>query len=124
MSGAPFSFYPQDPYRNVSVYWPNGLTELTENGKIRMFKLGIYLRNRYDGFLTNNIKEVRVRSSGVHRCLESAQLSVSGAYRIENLKDEILLRLVPVHSTFFELDSVNFIAFLTNVYFYFKLFYF
>ena len=66
-----------------------------------MFKLGTFLRHRYDDFLTNNIKEVKVRSSDKNRCLESAHLTVNGAYKIKKSK-----KFVPIHTTNYESDSV------------------
>ncbi|RWS01558.1 lysosomal acid phosphatase-like protein 3, partial [Dinothrombium tinctorium] len=75
----PFETYPNDPYRNDS-FWPDGFGRLTLHGKLRMFRLGKYLRNRYVSFLTDNPREVKIRSSITDRCLNSVQLIMAGAY--------------------------------------------
>ena len=89
IEGAPekHSFYPNDPYRNAT-YWPNGLGQLTERGKRRMFEVGRFLRKRYANFLTYDLNEVSVLSSDIERCQDTGRLVVSGAYRANNRTNE------------------------------------
>ena len=59
------------PYSN-KIYgngtnWPRGLNQLTNNGKQKMFDIGLYLRKRYDEFLGDNILELYARSSDKDR---------------------------------------------------------
>ncbi|RWS10302.1 Lysosomal acid phosphatase precursor-like protein, partial [Dinothrombium tinctorium] len=79
----PVKFYPNDPYRNES-YWPDGLGELTQMGKKRMFNLGRYLRKRYSFFLTNESCEMYIQSSERSRCKESANEIARGIYLSQN----------------------------------------
>lgn len=46
-----------------------------------MYDVGRYLRRHYGGFLSEDVHEIYVRSSGKERCLESVQLLVNGAYK-------------------------------------------
>ena len=50
-------------------------------GKARMFNVGVFLREKYDAFLTDSIRETQVRSSDKDRCIESTQLVLNGAYK-------------------------------------------
>ena len=45
-----------------------------------MYTLGKYIRERYKHFLTDNPREVYVRSSEKERCLESVSLILAGLY--------------------------------------------
>ena len=100
------SIYPNDPYKEA--FWPEGLSQLTDIGKKRMFELGQYLRNRYSDYLTDNIKEVKALSSGKDRCIESVQMSVSGAYPLQTGQQcENRLRLIPVHTNPWWADCVS-----------------
>lgn len=76
----PTSFYPTDPYKNETEFWPEGLGQLTNVGKYRMFRLGQALRERYNDFLSDSPREVSVRSSASERCLESAEALAAGLY--------------------------------------------
>lgn len=101
------SIYPNDPYKEN--FWPEGLSQLTEVGKDRMFRLGRYLRSRYSHFLSDDIKEVKVLSSDKDRCIESVLMSVSGAYQSTRSDrcGENVLRLFPVHTTPWRFDCVS-----------------
>ena len=72
----PNTFLANDPYKNMTMYWPEGKAELTKEGKIRMFKLGQFVRREYDAFLGDQYspREVYARSSISSRCLESVSL--------------------------------------------------
>lgn len=55
-----------------------------------MFNVGRFLRKRYVDFLGDDIGEVYMVSSPIHRCQETGRLVVSGAYEATNLtKDEL-----------------------------------
>jgi hypothetical protein len=69
----PTIFYPKDPYKNASN-WLDGWGQLTNRGKDRMFKLGKYIRKRYEDYLGTSPREIHIRSSAADRCLESAAL--------------------------------------------------
>lgn len=78
---APLSpLFANDPYGDEAQYWPTGLDQLTPLGRMRMFKLGQWIRNRYDQYLGDRYspREVSARSSAIDRCLESAQLVLAG----------------------------------------------
>ena len=72
---------PNDPYRDEK-YWPEGIGQLTKNGKLRMYKLGQFIRQQYDQYLGQkySAREVYARSSASDRCIESASLLLAGAY--------------------------------------------
>lgn len=75
------SLPPNDPFRDEK-YWPEGIGQLTKRGKLRMFKLGQFIRQQYDHYLGQKFsaREVYARSSASDRCLESASLLLAGAY--------------------------------------------
>jgi hypothetical protein len=70
-----------DPYpcTDLSI-WPDGEGQLTIRGKKRMLGVGKLIRKRYDQFLGDNPIIVYAQSSPVDRCLNSAQLVLTGAY--------------------------------------------
>ena len=72
---SPVHFLPKDPFKNVSEYWPEGGGQLSNSGKLRMYRLGQFLRNEYQEFLGQaySPREVYARSSLSHRCLESVE---------------------------------------------------
>ena len=77
----PYKFPVNDPYANhTEKYWPAGIGQLTLQGKHRMFKLGQFFRNNYDGFLEMNPRKAYARSSVEHRCIESAASFLAGAF--------------------------------------------
>lgn len=77
----PVVLFPNDPYANESLYWPDGFGQLTSAGKKRMYNIGVFLREKYDTFLGDSIRDIQIRSSDKDRCLESAQLVVNGAFK-------------------------------------------
>lgn len=76
---SPFKFAPKDKYRDPS-YWPEGYGHLNNQGRLRMYKLGQFIRRRYDHFLSDSIREVYSRSSDADRCIESASAVLAGMY--------------------------------------------
>lgn len=73
-----------------------------------MFNIGLFLRNKYNQFLSNQIQEVRILSSDKKRCIDSALFTVSGMYQTNQNKcdENQLLKLVPIHTRIFNLDSL------------------
>lgn len=80
---APLNMAPRDKYNNIA-YWPEGFGNLNNAGRRRMFELGKFIRRRYDGFLTDNIRETYSRSSDVDRCIESSHAVLAGLYPPSN----------------------------------------
>ena len=76
---SPVEDYPTDP--NVGP-WPQGLGQLTNEGKQNQLELGRFLRSRYDGFLPAlyHMNYTRIESTDVDRCLMSAQANLAGLY--------------------------------------------
>lgn len=78
----PSSNYPTDPYGKLKD-WPVGFGELTNTGKTQHFKLGQWLRGRYDtDFLPEQYSEqhIYVRSTDVGRTIASALTNLAGIY--------------------------------------------
>ena len=93
----PTDFFDGDPYgKDLDKYWPNGLGQLTLKGKHRMYKLGQFFRTNYFEFLNKtNPKQVYVRSSIEHRCIESAGALLAGAFppgKVFNLTIDLIFR--------------------------------
>lgn len=49
-------------------------------GKLRMYNLGLYLKERYANFITSDPREMKMQSSGLERCIESAELVAFAMY--------------------------------------------
>lgn len=75
------SFYPTDPYRNETFY-PVGLGQLTNAGKIREYNIGRYLRQIYNGLIPEIYSPdvLQAISSSVPRCRASIQLVLAGLF--------------------------------------------
>ncbi|CAH0392867.1 unnamed protein product [Bemisia tabaci] len=107
---APVVWLPEGMHSDLSL-WPEGLGSLLQIGKVNMFKLGRFLRRRYDGFLSVNYSpaELKVISSDVDRCIMSAQLVLAGLYPpvgIQKWNADLLWQPVPVHSLPRECDDI------------------
>lgn len=74
------TFSPRDDLAKEPFWDFHGRGQLTNRGKARLYLLGKIIRARYRGFLGNSVnKEQRIsRSSGALRCIESAQVFLSG----------------------------------------------
>ncbi|KAG5884678.1 hypothetical protein JTB14_000375 [Gonioctena quinquepunctata] len=100
---APKTSYPNDPYYNIS-YWPDGLGQLVNQGKLRQFHLGKWLRKRYSNFIPQkyNYKDIYVRSSDVDRTLMSASANLAGLFypftSEEIWQDGLPWNPVPIHT--------------------------
>ncbi|XP_065337178.1 prostatic acid phosphatase [Cloeon dipterum] len=105
----PVEPYPTDPYRNVSVYWPEGLGQLTDVGKEQHFKLGQYFRKRYDSLLPKkyNYNDVLVRSTDVDRTLMSAESNLAGFFPpVKPWSPDLKWSPIPVHTVPENLDNL------------------
>lgn len=96
----PLNMAPRDKYNNIS-YWPEGFGNLNNAGRDRMYKLGQFIRGRYEKFLSDNLREVYSRSSEVPRCVESARAVLAGIYSPTDkskLNDFLSWNPAPVHT--------------------------
>lgn len=76
---SPLNMGPKDKYNDLK-YWPEGFGNLDNAGRLRMFKLGKFIRRRYANFLSDSFREVYSRSSDVERCIESSNAVLAGLY--------------------------------------------
>ncbi|KAJ8916057.1 hypothetical protein NQ315_010925 [Exocentrus adspersus] len=98
----PTSSFPKDPYFDLA-YWPMGFGQVTEQGKLRQYRLGQWLRERYSGFLPDvyNVSDIYVRSTDTDRALISAQANLAGLYppiKNEKADDVQLPQYIPIHT--------------------------
>ncbi|KYN43496.1 Venom acid phosphatase Acph-1 [Trachymyrmex septentrionalis] len=79
--------FPNDPYVNDSFY-PIGLGQLTTEGKKHEYRLGKFLRSRYNGFLDSLYvpKLVVARSSDFERTKMSLQLVLASLFPPTNVQ--------------------------------------
>nr|CAD7411089.1 unnamed protein product [Timema cristinae] len=98
------SVYRFDPYHDNMTIWPEGIGQLTNRGKLQMWELGRYLRQRY-GWLVPEVyspEDTLMTSSDVDRCLMSAQLVLAGLYPARGSQvwnPSLDWQPIPVHST-------------------------
>ena len=83
-----------------------------QEGKKQMYKLGKFLRRRYQGFISDKYyqDDLYTFSSDHDRCLMSAQVCLAGLYPpIEDQiwNDDINWQPIPVHTIPRNLDKVN-----------------
>ncbi|GJQ82953.1 hypothetical protein Trydic_g5953 [Trypoxylus dichotomus] len=73
--------YPNDPHQNYT-YYPVGVGQLTNPGKIREFNIGTYLRSTYNDFLTDTYFPgiLAANASSYPRCRASMELVLAGLY--------------------------------------------
>lgn len=79
---SPTAFYATDPYSSPKD-WPVGLGELSNTGKAQHYKLGQWLRGRYDEqFLPKRYSEkhIYVRSTDYDRTIDSASCNLAGLF--------------------------------------------
>ncbi|KAF7283653.1 testicular acid phosphatase homolog [Rhynchophorus ferrugineus] len=108
---SPLSSWPNDDYFNDTSLWPDGYGQLNNFGKERHYRLGQWLRERYDGFLPAryNRNDIYIRSTDVDRTLMSAQSNLAGLYppvgdQIWN--NDIHWQAIPVHTIPENLDEI------------------
>ncbi|CAH0394009.1 unnamed protein product [Bemisia tabaci] len=107
---APERSYPLDPYKDKS-FWPDGLGALSQRGKIGVHRLGNFLRQRYDGFLSAKYSpsEIFVFSSFYDRCLMSASLVLAGLYPPVGLQlwnPDLKWQPIPIHTVPLPYDDI------------------
>lgn len=78
----------------------------------QQYRLGQYLRLRYDNFISSNYSpfEVYYRSSDFNRTLESAQCNAAGFFSLKNNSQFVKglnWRPIPIHSLPINLDRVS-----------------
>lgn len=96
-SRSPKHTYKKDPYGDAS-YWPEGLNQLTKEGKQTQFELGEFMRRRYDKLLGRgdySPKNVYIQSTDEDRCLVSAQCNAAGLwYSVTNQWQPVPIHVV------------------------------
>ncbi|CAG9857410.1 unnamed protein product [Phyllotreta striolata] len=107
---APLRSWPNDIYFD-DKYWPNGLTQLTEKGKIRAHSLGKWFRKYYRNFTSDiySPKDIYMYSTDVDRCLMSAQSFLLGLYPPKGYQvwnEAIPWQPIPVHTAQRHKDDV------------------
>lgn len=106
----PTESYPTDPYGDPT-FWPGGWGALTNEGKLQMYNLGIFLKSRYKDLLGEvySPNHLLARSSYSDRCLMSAGALLAGL-RPPSASEIWLPGLnwhpIPIHSTPRELDKL------------------
>ncbi|XP_074039574.1 prostatic acid phosphatase isoform X2 [Leptinotarsa decemlineata] len=77
----PASTYPNDPYINETFY-PIGWGQITNEGKLHLFNVGKFLRERYGSFLGTHYSpdEYYTQSTGVDRTKVSMQMVNAGLW--------------------------------------------
>ncbi|KAG4071333.1 hypothetical protein HA402_004037 [Bradysia odoriphaga] len=102
--------YPNDPYKD-EIHWPEGFGQLTNVGKQQLYRLGLYLRRRYDNLIDKkySYKDIHVQSTDFCRTIMSAQACLAGLYRPaeeDKLAEDINWQPIPVHTIPTHLDHV------------------
>ncbi|XP_060658852.1 lysosomal acid phosphatase [Drosophila nasuta] len=81
----PVNTYPKDPYLN-ETYEPYGWGQLTNGGKLELYKIGKQLRKRYRQFLPAYYRPdtVHAQSTESSRTMASLQMVLAGMFPPEN----------------------------------------
>ncbi|CAL4067496.1 unnamed protein product, partial [Meganyctiphanes norvegica] len=106
---APIELFPTDP--NQEHNWPEGLGQLTKRGKKMQYKLGQWLRERYDSVISDHYipEEVYARSTDVDRTLMSVQCNLAGFYLPNDewkFKKDLPWVPTPIHTAPIEYDML------------------
>ncbi|XP_037031472.1 prostatic acid phosphatase-like [Bradysia coprophila] len=104
----PVNATPGSSYTDLS-YWPEGWGQLTALGKQQGYALGLWLRRRYNKYISNEYdgSEIYVRSSDVDRTIMSAQSVLAAMYPPRGKliwKRNLLWQPIPVHTVPANLD--------------------
>ena len=81
-----------------------------QRGKQDQYALGNQLRNRYSGFLSADTNEVKARSSGRDRCLESMQTTLAALYKPDKgrtFESNFEWQPVPIQTMPVDIDGVS-----------------
>ncbi|KAK2577433.1 hypothetical protein KPH14_003540 [Odynerus spinipes] len=102
--------YPNDPY-NASSYEPWGVAQLTNVGKMREYRIGQMLRQRYNNFLGDLYRpqDVYARSTDIDRTKMSLQLVLAGLYppaKAQSWNSNIPWLAIPTHYLPERVDSL------------------
>uniref|UniRef100_A0A1B6IF36 Acid phosphatase n=1 Tax=Homalodisca liturata TaxID=320908 RepID=A0A1B6IF36_9HEMI len=105
---APLFTFPTSPHQwNDPTVWPFGVGELTQSGRVQIYKLGQKVRSLYTGFLDQAYRpeDFKAFSSPLARALQSAELFLAGlfpptGYQVWN--KHLLWQPVPVFPSFFD----------------------
>ncbi|KAK5638667.1 hypothetical protein RI129_012962 [Pyrocoelia pectoralis] len=103
---APLVLYQTDPY-NESTYWPMGLGQLTNLGKMQLYELGQWLKERYGEFLS--VSDSYVRSTDYDRTLMSAECCLAGLFPPDPNQTwniQVNWQPVAIHTTSLAMDPV------------------
>ncbi|XP_022692133.1 prostatic acid phosphatase-like isoform X2 [Varroa jacobsoni] len=103
----PTALYPTDP--NKPSEFTEGLGRITIEGKKHMYRMGNQLRIRYKDFLTFDTNEIKARSSGRDRCIESMQTMVAALYEPRNdqkFEPRLAWQPVPIASMPVDIDGM------------------
>lgn len=89
-SGAPTGELPRGDRHadNVTLFWPNGLNNLTDLGKLRMYKVGLETRRHYNHYIDYDSEHILALSSPLYRCRDSMHYILQGLFNIEWTKNE------------------------------------
>ncbi|CAG9770170.1 unnamed protein product [Ceutorhynchus assimilis] len=105
----PADTYPNDPYINETFY-PTGWGQLTNEGKIQLYEVGKFLRERYHKFLGDHYwpDEFFTQSTDVDRTKASMQLINSGLWPPKSIQvwGPLNWQPVPVHAEPLSQDSL------------------
>ncbi|KAL5278624.1 hypothetical protein ACFFRR_003323 [Megaselia abdita] len=106
----PADTYPLDPYVNETFY-PNGWGQVTNSGKDKLYKMGIWMHDRYGKFLGEYTPDsVHAQATGVSRTHVSMQTVLAGLYRPRGSALDWNRSLnwlpIPVYSQTLEEDSL------------------
>nr|CAD7596616.1 unnamed protein product [Timema genevievae] len=98
----PLDPYPNDPFRNTSL-WPVGWGQLTPEGAKQQYLLGKWLRQRYIDFLPTkyDADNIHIRSTDVDRTLMSAESNLAGLYppvSKQQISKELKWQPIPIHT--------------------------
>lgn len=72
--------------QRIDFFWPNGMANLTDGGKMRQYRLGYALRRRYSALMADSLtasSQLLAFSSAVQRCVDSARLTLRGFYSLD-----------------------------------------
>ncbi|KAL7643593.1 UNVERIFIED_CONTAM: hypothetical protein RMT77_005576 [Armadillidium vulgare] len=108
---SPSKVYSNDPPINrIEDIWPYGFLAITKDGKIKSYKLGLWLRQRYDGFIKKKFdtEEFYIRSTDLDINLRTALLVTDAFYYPDkDTRFTDFPRLpTPVHSAPLDVDKL------------------